>query len=107
MKKAHQPVPPPPHPSGATAPAIPAPFVPKHVAIVMDGNGRWATARGLQRTAGHAAAEAALLDVVAGAIEIGVEYVSAYAFSTAHWKRAPEEVRFLLGFNRDFLGRRR
>jgi len=107
MKKAHQPVPPPPHPSGATAPAIPAQFVPKHVAIVMDGNGRWANARGLPRTAGHEAGEAALLDVVAGAIEIGVKYVSAYAFSTENWKRSPEEVRFLMGFNRDVLRRRR
>src|SRR5690625_1707259 len=105
MKKAHQPVPPPPHPSGATAPAIPAQFVPKHVAIVMDGNGRWANARGLPRTAGHEAGEAALLDVVAGAIEIGVKYVSAYAFSTENWKRSPEEVRFLMGFNRDVLRR--
>src|SRR5690625_4478753 len=107
MKKAHQPVPPPPHPSGATAPAIPAQFVPKHVAIVMDGNGRWANARGLPRTAGHEAGEAALLDVVAGAIEIGVKYVSAYAFSSENWKRSPEEVRFLMGFNRDVLRRRR
>jgi undecaprenyl diphosphate synthase len=100
-------VPPPPHPSGERAPAIPLEFVPKHVAIVMDGNGRWANARGLPRTAGHEAGEAALLDVVAGAIEIGVTHVSAYAFSTENWKRSPEEVRFLMGFNRDVLRRRR
>lgn len=100
-------VPPPPHPSGELPPAIPAEFIPKHVAIVMDGNGRWANARGLPRTAGHEAGEAALLDVVAGAIEIGVTHISAYAFSTENWKRSPEEVRFLMGFNRDVLRRRR
>lgn len=103
----HKPLAPPPHPSGAVAPQIPLRLVPKHVAVVMDGNGRWANARGLPRTAGHAAGEAALLDVVAGAIEIGVKYVSAYAFSTENWKRSPEEVRFLMGFNRDVLRRRR
>ncbi|HLS04483.1 MAG TPA: isoprenyl transferase [Actinomycetales bacterium] len=102
-----QPQAPPPHPSGARAPNIAAKFVPKHVAIVMDGNGRWANSRGLPRTAGHEAGEAALLDVVAGAIEIGVKYVSAYAFSTENWKRSPDEVRFLMGFNRDVLRRRR
>ena len=103
----HVVVPPPAHPSGARPPAVPAELVPKHVAVVMDGNGRWANARGLPRTAGHAAGEAALLDVVAGAIEIGVTHVSAYAFSTENWKRSPEEVRFLMGFNRDVLRRRR
>jgi undecaprenyl diphosphate synthase len=81
--------------------------VPKHVAIVMDGNGRWANARGLPRVEGHRAGEASLLDVVAGAIEIGVQHVSAYAFSTENWSRSPDEVRFLMGFNRDVLRRRR
>ncbi|WP_225754761.1 isoprenyl transferase [Actinotalea sp. Marseille-Q4924] len=98
---------PPPHPSGARPPRVPAELVPRHVAIVMDGNGRWANERGLPRTAGHEAGEAALLDVVAGAIEIGVTHVSAYAFSTENWKRSPEEVRFLMGFNRDVLRRQR
>jgi len=73
----------------------------------MDGNGRWANARGLPRTRGHEAGEASLLDVVAGAIEIGVGHVSAYAFSTENWKRSPDEVRFLMGFNRDVIRRRR
>jgi undecaprenyl diphosphate synthase len=82
-------------------------LVPRHVAIVMDGNGRWANQRGLPRTEGHRAGEAALLDVVAGAIEIGIEYVSVYAFSTENWKRSPEEVRFLMGFSRDVLRRQR
>ena len=96
-----------PHPSGARPPVLPAALVPGHVAIVMDGNGRWANARGLPRTKGHEAGEASLLDVVAGAIEIGVKDVSAYAFSTENWKRSPAEVRFLMGFNRDVIRRRR
>jgi undecaprenyl diphosphate synthase len=81
--------------------------VPRHVAIVMDGNGRWAKDRGKPRTAGHEAGEAALFDVVEGAIELGVGWVSAYAFSTENWKRSPDEVRFLMGFNRDVIRRRR
>jgi undecaprenyl diphosphate synthase len=94
-----------PHPSGATAPRLDD--VPKHVAIVMDGNGRWAKDRGLPRTAGHEAGESSLFDVVEGAIEVGVKWVSAYAFSTENWRRSPEEVRFLMGFNRDVIRRRR
>ena len=73
----------------------------------MDGNGRWARQRGLPRTAGHEAGEAALFDLVCGAIESGVKWVSAYAFSTENWKRSPDEVRFLMGFNRDVIRRRR
>lgn len=96
-----------PHPSGAVPPEIPAQFVPRHVALVMDGNGRWARERGLARTEGHKRGEAVLMDVVEGCIEIGVEYLSAYAFSTENWKRSPEEVTFLMGFNRDVLRRRR
>ena len=94
-----------PHPSGATPPRLDD--VPKHVAIVMDGNGRWAKDRGLPRTAGHEAGESSLFDVVEGALEIGVKWVSAYAFSTENWRRSPDEVRFLMGFNRDVLRRRR
>ena len=81
--------------------------VPEHVAIVMDGNGRWANGRGLTRVEGHKAGEASLLDVVAGAIQAGVKHLSVYAFSTENWKRSPDEVRFLMGFNRDVLHRRR
>src|SRR6188472_2793835 len=95
------------HPSGARPPDIPPELVPRHVALVMDGNGRWATSRGLPRTEGHRRGEAALFDVVEGCIELGVKYLSAYAFSTENWKRSPEEVRFLMGFNRDVLRRRR
>ena len=86
---------------------VAAPAVPRHVAIVMDGNGRWAKDRGLPRTAGHEAGESSLFDVVEGAIEVGVRWLSAYAFSTENWKRSPDEVRFLMGFNRDVIRRRR
>jgi undecaprenyl diphosphate synthase len=88
-------------------PKLPASAVPNHVAIVMDGNGRWANGKGLTRVEGHKAGEASLLDVVAGAIQIGVKHLSVYAFSTENWKRSPDEVRFLMGFNRDVLHRRR
>jgi undecaprenyl diphosphate synthase len=96
-----------PHPSGATPPDLPPELVPRHVAVIMDGNGRWANQRGLPRTAGHERGEQSLVEVVKGAIEIGVEAVSAYAFSTENWSRSPEEVRFLMGFNRDVVRRRR
>ena len=91
----------------APVPAFAPGSVPNHVAIVMDGNGRWANQRGLTRVEGHKAGEAALLDVVAGAIQAGVKHLSVYAFSTENWKRSPDEVRFLMGFNRDVLHRRR
>ncbi|GAA1999652.1 undecaprenyl diphosphate synthase [Nakamurella flavida] len=102
-----RPAAPTPHPSGAVPPALPADAVPAHVALVMDGNGRWARSRGLPRTEGHKRGEAALFDVVEGAIELGVTHLSAYAFSTENWKRSPDEVRFLMGFNRDVIRRRR
>ncbi|KAJ1684202.1 hypothetical protein LUZ63_020495 [Rhynchospora breviuscula] len=73
----------------------------------MDGNGRWAKQRDLPRTAGHTEGESSLFDVVEGAIEIGVKAVSAYAFSTENWSRSPAEVKFLMGFNRDVIRRRR
>lgn len=96
-----------PHKSGATPPKFAAEAIPHHVALVMDGNGRWAKERGLPRTAGHEAGEAALFDVIEGAIEIGIKEVSAYAFSTENWRRSPEEVKFLMSFNRDVIRRRR
>jgi undecaprenyl diphosphate synthase len=99
--------PPAPHPSGATPPQIPRDLVPRHVALVMDGNGRWAKSRGLPRTEGHSRGEAVLLDLVEGAIEVGVKWLSAYAFSTENWRRSPDEVRWLMGFNRDVIRRRR
>ena len=81
--------------------------VPVHVAIVMDGNGRWANARGLTRVEGHRAGEAALMDVIEGAIEAGVKYLTVFAFSTENWKRSPDEVKFLMNYNREVLRRRR
>jgi trans,polycis-polyprenyl diphosphate synthase len=99
--------PPSPHPSGARPPALPREVIPRHVAIIMDGNGRWAKKRGLPRTAGHTAGESSLFDVIEGAIELGVKNVTAYAFSTENWRRSPDEVRFLMGFNRDVIHRRR
>jgi undecaprenyl diphosphate synthase len=81
--------------------------VPRHVAIVMDGNGRWANQRALPRVEGHRAGEAALVDVVAGAVELGLPWLSVYAFSTENWKRSPAEVRFLMGYSRRVLRARR
>jgi undecaprenyl diphosphate synthase len=91
----------------ASPPNLPTELIPRHVAVIMDGNGRWAAQRGLPRTAGHEQGEHALFDVVQGAIQAGVKAISAYAFSTENWKRSPEEVRFLMGFNRDVIRRRR
>ena len=88
-------------------PKISPNLLPKHVAVVMDGNGRWAQAQKLPRTSGHEAGEAALMDVVHGALALGIPWLSAYAFSTENWKRSPEEVKFLMGFNRDVIRRRR
>ncbi len=79
---------------------------PRHVAIIMDGNGRWAQQRGLKRTDGHAAGEEALLDAVRGALELGVEWLTVYAFSTENWRRPTAEVRYLMGFNESLLVRR-
>ena len=93
--------------TGLYPPKLPQAAVPAHVAIVMDGNGRWANGKGLTRVEGHKAGEAALLDVVAGAVQVGVQHLSVYAFSTENWKRSPDEVRFLMGFNREVLRRRR
>lgn len=93
--------------TGVYPPAFPTGAVPEHVAIVMDGNGRWANRRGFTRIEGHKAGEEVLLDVVAGAIQAGVKWLSVYAFSTENWARSPDEVRFLMGFNRDVLHRRR
>jgi len=80
--------------------------LPGHVAIIMDGNGRWANQRGLSRNAGHEAGEAALFDTVEGALELGIRDLTVYAFSTENWRRPVEEVRFLLGFNESLLLRR-
>jgi undecaprenyl pyrophosphate synthase len=81
--------------------------IPRHIALIMDGNGRWAQERGLERTKGHEAGERALWDVVLASLDVGVRYLSAFAFSTENWSRPKPEVEFLLGFNRDLLRQRR
>ena len=81
--------------------------VPRHVACVMDGNGRWAARRGLARTEGHAAGEEAIFDTVEGALELGIRHLTLYAFSTENWRRPADEVRYLMGFNEGILVRRR
>jgi undecaprenyl diphosphate synthase len=81
--------------------------VPRHVACVMDGNGRWATKQGLPRTEGHRAGEQALFDAACGALEIGIAFFTVYAFSTENWRRPHEEVRFLINVIADQLLTRR
>ena len=93
--------------TGQQPPAYEEGTLPAHVAIIMDGNGRWANQRGLTRTQGHEAGEERLLDVVAGALQVGIRHLSVYAFSTENWKRSPDEVRFLMGFNKAVLRRQR
>lgn len=95
------------HRNGIRPPKLDRKQIPNHVAIVMDGNGRWAKGRGLARTAGHAAGEASLVDIVHGAIEIGIKELSVYAFSTENWRRSPDEIKFLMGFNREIIHSRR
>ncbi|MBK9181103.1 MAG: di-trans,poly-cis-decaprenylcistransferase [Acidimicrobiales bacterium] len=81
--------------------------IPRHVACVMDGNGRWAQKRGLKRTEGHAAGEEALFDTVEGALDLGLSWLTVYAFSTENWRRPADEVRFLMHFNEHILTDRR
>jgi undecaprenyl diphosphate synthase len=81
--------------------------VPAHVAIVMDGNGRWAQLRGQPRTVGHGAGEEALWDTVCGAVDAHVKWLTVYAFSTENWTRPQPEVLYLMNFNRRLLRRRR
>jgi undecaprenyl diphosphate synthase len=81
--------------------------MPAHVAIVMDGNGRWGQQRGLKRTEGHAAGEEALFDTVDGALDIGLRWLTVFAFSTENWRRPLDEVRFLMNFNERLLLERR
>jgi undecaprenyl diphosphate synthase len=81
--------------------------LPRHVGVVMDGNGRWAQARGLPRTEGHAAGEEAMFDTVTGAAEVGLPWLTMFAFSTENWRRPISEVKYLMEFNRGLLRRRR
>ncbi|ATF14141.1 isoprenyl transferase [Brevibacillus sp. HB1.2] len=77
--------------------------IPEHVAIIMDGNGRWANKRSLPRVAGHRAGMKAVKEVVKAADEIGVRYMTMYAFSTENWKRPRDEVDFLMKLPQEFL----
>lgn len=81
--------------------------IPRHIACVMDGNGRWAQAQNLPRTEGHKAGEHSLFEVVDGCLDAGVEWLTVYAFSTENWRRPKDEVRFLINFNEEILLRRR
>ena len=78
-----------------------------HLAIIMDGNGRWALDKGLERTAGHAAGEHSLSKTIDWAIKNKIKWLTVYAFSTENWLRSSEEVEYLMFFNRDILIRRR
>ena len=91
------------HDFTSAPPAIPAEFLPRHIALVMDGNGRWAQQRGMTRTEGHRRGEAVLLEACRACLEAGVPWLSAYAFSTENWTRSYEEVRFLMSFSLDVL----
>ena len=77
--------------------------MPRHIAIVMDGNGRWATKRGLPRTAGHGAGSETFRQIATYCKEIGVEYLTVYAFSTENWKRSQEEVGAIMGLLKKYL----
>ena len=82
--------------SAAPAQALPPDRLPRHVAIIMDGNGRWASARGLPRSAGHAAGTEALRDIIRASDDWGIECLTIYAFSTENWARSKDEVGALM-----------
>ncbi len=79
--------------------------LPEHIAVIMDGNGRWATLRGLPRTAGHRAGMTALKELVNTCGEIGIKVLTVYAFSTENWKRPSEEVSFLMNLLVEYMDR--
>ncbi|UES50831.1 isoprenyl transferase [Roseibium aggregatum] len=79
--------------------------MPRHVAFIMDGNGRWATARGLPRTEGHRQGLAALRKVIRHAGRVGIETITIYSFSSENWNRPQAEVSFLMGLLRRFVQR--
>jgi len=84
---------------------VPSNKFPRHVAIIMDGNGRWAIARGLPRVAGHKAGTENLRRVIRSTVEFGIQYLTIYAFSTENWGRPPEEVQGLMGILQDVIDR--
>nr|BAL54753.1 undecaprenyl diphosphate synthase [uncultured Chloroflexota bacterium] len=84
---------------------IPPERLPRHVAIIMDGNGRWALARGLPRLAGHRAGTENLRRIIRATVEFGIQYLTIYAFSTENWGRPPEEVQGLMRILEDVIDR--
>ncbi len=88
-----------------TPTAIPLDKIPQHVAMIMDGNGRWALQRGLPRLAGHKAGTENLRRVIRASVEFGVKYLTIYAFSTENWGRPPEEVKGLMYILEDVIDR--
>src|SRR3990172_12487234 len=88
-----------------TPATIPLEKVPQHVAIIMDGNGRWAIQRGLPRLAGHKAGTENLRRVIRSTVEFGIKYLTIYAFSTENWGRPPEEVQGLMYILEDVIDR--
>lgn len=88
---------------GPVPPSVPERFVPRHVAVAMDGNGRWAKARGLPRTEGHRVGAGRLVELARGAVQVGVTHLSVYGFSTENWRRSPEEVAFLMSFSSEAI----
>lgn len=78
-------------------------ILPRHIAIIMDGNGRWAKKRGLPRTAGHSAGSKTFKDIARYANKIGLEYLTVYAFSTENWKRPKDEVQNIMNILREYL----
>ena len=77
--------------------------LPRHIAIIMDGNGRWAKKRGLPRTAGHAAGAETFRSIATYCKEIGLDYLTVYAFSTENWKRPEAEVNAIMGLLKKYL----
>ena len=102
---------------GAPEPGVPGPGapepggpgadgVPGHVAVIMDGNGRWAESKGLPRTEGHRQGEATLAEVVRAADDLGIRWLTAYGFSTENWSRPKLEVDFILSLHKNIFDRR-
>ncbi len=88
-----------------TPSTVPHEKIPQHVAIIMDGNGRWALQRGLPRLAGHKAGTENLRRIIRASVELGVKYLTIYAFSTENWGRPPEEVKGLMYILEDVIDR--
>ena len=82
---------------------IPASALPAHIAVIMDGNGRWAARRGLPRSMGHRKGAEVVKEITRAAGELGIKYLTLYAFSTENWNRSEDEVKTLMGLLRDYL----